>query len=103
MLYAQGVGLAKVVPYPLTRSHPGKTYSYEPKAQNETLLPMRRKKSLTISHTQHSTTPISTHFNQRERMGTWEKKKRPTTGARKSKQRKKTGRKLKEKILIKLK
>ena len=32
--------------------------SYESKALNETMLPMKRKKSITISHTQHGTTPI---------------------------------------------
>ena len=56
MLYTRGMGLAKEVVYPLnlpssqaTRSHPGKAKSYEAKALNETMLPMRRKKSLTIS------------------------------------------------------
>ena len=51
MLYAQCVGLKKDVAYPLktpssqaTRSHPGKARSYEPKALNEIMLPMRRKK-----------------------------------------------------------
>ena len=58
MLYAQSVGLAKNVAYPLkppasqaTRSHPGKAKRFEPKALNETMLPVRRKKSFTISHT----------------------------------------------------
>ena len=37
-----------------------KVKSYEPKALNETMLHMRRKKSLTFSHTQHWTLPIST-------------------------------------------
>ena len=43
MLYAQCVGLAEDVVYPLkppssqaTRSHPGKAKCYEPKALNET-------------------------------------------------------------------
>ena len=78
MLYARCVGLAEDVAYPLnspssqaTRSHPGKAKSYEPKALNETLLPMKGKKSVTISHTQHGTTPIPTpHFNKSERMRT---------------------------------
>ena len=67
MLYARRVGLVEDVAYPLnppssqeTRSHPGKAKSYEPKALNETMLPMKRKKSITISHTQYGTTPIPT-------------------------------------------
>ena len=67
MLYVQGVGLTWDVAYPLkppssqaTRSHPGKAKRFEPKALNETMLPIRRKKSITISHTQHGTTPIPT-------------------------------------------
>ena len=55
MLYARCVGLAKDVVYPLTppssqatRSHPAK--SYEPKARNETLLSMKRKK-VSLFHT----------------------------------------------------
>ena len=58
------MGLAKDVGYPLkppssqaTRSHPGKPRSYEPKVLHGTMLPMRRKKSLYISHTQHRTLP----------------------------------------------
>ena len=59
MFYARCVGLAKDVAYPLnttpssqaTRSNPGKAKNYEPKALNETMQPMRRKKSLIISHT----------------------------------------------------
>ena len=68
-----------------TRSHPGKAKSYEPNALNKTMLPMRRKKSITISHTQHR------------------EKRRPTLGARKSRQMKKTGGKLKENKINKLK
>ena len=67
MLYARRVGLAEDVAYPpnptssqVTRSHPEKAKSYEPKTLNETMLPMRRKKSITISHTRHRTTPIPT-------------------------------------------
>ena len=67
MIYACCVGLAKDVAYPLkppssqaTRSHQGKAKTYEPKALNETMLPMKRKKIITISHTQHGTTPIPT-------------------------------------------
>ena len=67
MLYAQRLELAEDVAYPLkplssqaTRSYPGKAKSYEPKALNETMLPMKRKKSITISHIQHGTTPIPT-------------------------------------------
>ena len=50
-----------------TRSHPGKAKRYEPKALNETILPMKRKKSITISHTQHRTTPIPTPFQQKRK------------------------------------
>ena len=49
------MGLAKNVAYSLThpssqatKLHPGKAKSYELKALNETMLPMRRKKSITI-------------------------------------------------------
>ena len=98
MFYAQSVGLAKDVAYPLKppsfqaiKSHPGKTWSYEPKALNETMLPIKRKKSLAISPTQNRTP----HFNQRERMRTWEKKDTHT-------ERKKTWGKLKESKLVKL-
>ena len=42
------------------RSHPGKAKRYEPKALNETMLSLRRKKSITISHTQQISTLIST-------------------------------------------
>ena len=80
------------------KSHPGKAKSYEPKALNETMLPMRREKSITIPHTQQRTTPIST----KEKEWGHEKKWRPIPGARKSKQRIKTGGKLKENKLIKL-
>ena len=47
MLYVRGVGLTKDVVYSLTppsswatRSHPEKARSYEPKAPNETMLPI---------------------------------------------------------------
>ena len=62
------------VAYPLnppssqaTRSHPGKAKSYEPTALNEKMLPMKRKKSITISHTQYGTTPIPTPFKQKRK------------------------------------
>ena len=78
MLYAQGLGLAKDVAYPLkhplvssNKDIPRKIKDYEPKAMNETMLPTKRKKSITISHTQHGTTPIPIpHFNKSERMRT---------------------------------
>ena len=86
MLYAQSVGLAKNAAYPLkppssqaTRSHSGKARNYGPKALNETMLLMRRKKSFTISH---PNTGYHQRFNQRERMGT--EKRRPTPRARKN-------------------
>ena len=103
MLYAQCLGLAEDVAYPLnplssqaTWSRPGKAKSYEPKALNETMLPMKRKKSITISHTQLRTTPIPTPISTKEKEWGREKQGRPTPGAWKSKQRKKTGAKSKE-------
>ena len=96
MLYAQHVGLAKDQAYPLkppssqvTRLHPGKVKSYEPKALNETMLSMRRKKSIKISHTQQRTTPISTPISTKEKERGHKKMRRLTPGARKTKQRKK--------------
>ena len=101
MLYARGVGLAKDVAYPLkplssqaTRSHPGKAKSYEPKALNKTILPKRRKESITISHTQQRTTPISTPILTKETKWGHEKKRRPTPGVRKSKKMGKNRRKV---------
>ena len=85
-----------------TRSHPGKAKSYKLKALNETMLPMRRKKIITISHTQQRTMPVSTPISTKEKEWGHEKKRRPTPEARKSKQRIKTGRKLKENKIIKL-
>ena len=108
MLYVQGVGLTWDVAYPLkppssqaTRLHPGKAKNYKPKALNETILSMRRKKRITISHTQQRTTPISTPISNKEKEWGHEKKRRPTLEARKSKQ-KNTGGKLKENKIIKL-
>ena len=51
MSYARYVGLAptKTSSSQATWSYPGKAKSYEPKALNETMLSMRRKKSITIS------------------------------------------------------
>ena len=76
MLYARCVGLAKDVAYPLkppssqgTRSHPGKAKSYE------TMLPMRRKKHITISHTQWRTAPISIPISTKEKDWVHEKLK----------------------------
>ena len=61
---------------------------------------MRRKKSLTISHTQHKTPPIPTPFQPMRKNGDV-KKRRPILRGRKSK--KKTGEKLKEGKVVKLK
>ena len=59
------------------RSHPGKAKSYKPKALNETMLPMRRKKSLTISHNQHRTSSILTiPFQPKKRKEKNQKKNR---------------------------
>ena len=49
-----------------TRSHPRKAKSYEPKALNKTILPKRRKESITISHTQHITTPTTTTISKKK-------------------------------------
>ena len=50
--YARCVGVAKNVAYPLNspssqaiKSHPVKARSYEPKPQNETMLPVKKEKS----------------------------------------------------------
>ena len=70
MIYARCVGLVKDVAYPTkpsssqaTKSHLGKSKSYEPKAMNETMLPM------TISHTQHRNTLIPTPFQPKRMNG----------------------------------
>ena len=69
MPYACRVGLAPTKPpsSQATRSHPGKAKSYKPNALNQTMLPMRRKKSITISHTQHRTTPIPTPISTKDK------------------------------------
>ena len=84
MLYAQHVGLAKDQAYPLkppssqvTRLHPGKAKSYEPKTLNETMLHMKDKKSITISHIQQRTTPISIHILTKEKEWGHEKRGDP--------------------------
>ena len=69
-----------------TRSHSEKAKNYEPNALNETMLPMKRKKTITISHTQHGATPISTPISTKVKEWGREKQRRPTPGARKSKQ-----------------
>ena len=93
MFCAQGVRLAKDVAYPLKEKRD------ESKALNETMLPMMIKKSIIISHTQHKTTPILTLISTKEKEWGHEKKMRPTSRARKNKQREKT---LKESKLIKV-
>ena len=77
-----------------TPSSQGKAKSHESKALNETMLPMRRKKRITISH---SNTPIPSPISTKEKEWGREKKRRPTPGVRKSKQREKNGRKVKRK------
>ena len=47
------------------------------KAVNETMLPMRRRKTITISHTQQRTTPISTPISTKEKEWGHEKKGDP--------------------------
>ena len=76
------------------RSDPGKARSYEKKALNETMLFMRRKKSLT-----HPAQDITNShpFQPKRKDGDVRKKRRPTSGTRKSKKKsEKTGGKLKE-------
>ena len=51
------------------RSHSGKAKSYELKTLNETILCMRRKKSITISHIQHKTTSIPTPLQPNRKNG----------------------------------
>ena len=75
MPYARCVGLKPTSQ--ATKSHPGKAKSYEPKALNETMLPMRRKKSITISHNQHRTTPIPTPFQPKRKNGDKRKRGNP--------------------------
>ena len=76
MTHERCVGLAptKTPSSQATRSHPGKTKSNEPKALNETMLPMRRKKNITISHNQQRTTPISNLISTKEKEWGHEKK-----------------------------
>ena len=105
MLYARCLGLTKDVACPLklpssqaTKSHLGKAKKYERKALNETM-PMRRKKCITFSHTQHRTTPISTLFQPKERM---RKRGDPHLEQKKVNKGKKTDGKLKDNKIIKL-
>ena len=109
MLYAWCGRLVKDVTYPLkhpssqaTRSYPEKAKSYEPKALNEAMLPLRKKKSFAISHTQQKTTSIPTPISTKKKEWGHEKKIRTTLRAKKSKPGKKTGEKLKDSKLIKL-
>ena len=48
-------------------SHPEEAKSYEPKALNETMQPMKKKKGITISHTQQGTTQIPTPISTKEK------------------------------------
>ena len=85
MLYAQCVGLTKDAAYPLNppllKQH-GHIQKKQ-KAMNETILPMKRKKSITISHTQHRTTPIPTPLSNKEKECGHEKKKETHTRSKK--------------------
>ena len=97
MLYARSVGLPKNVAYPLNplssqaaRPCPGKARSYEPKALNGNMLPMRRMKSLTISHTQQRKTPIPTLISIKEKEWRHEKKKETYTRGKKKKKNRRT-------------
>ena len=70
---------------PSTRA--GKAEAITQRVLNEAILPMRRKRSITISHTQQRTTPISTPISTKEKELGHEKKRRPTQGARKNKKK----------------
>ena len=90
MFYAWCLGLKMDETNPLTLPHlkqqghiQKKTKSYEPKALNETMLPMRRKKTITISHTQYRTTPIPTPISTKEKEWGREKKMDTHTGSKK--------------------
>ena len=99
MLYAQCVGLAKVVAYPL-KPHlfPSKKDAFKaskgPKWNNAAYEGGERKVSQ--FDTQHRTTTIPTTIPTKDKEWGREKKRRPTPAARKSKQRKKSRGKLKE-------
>ena len=107
MLLAWGLGLAKDVECPLkplssqaARLHPGKVRTYEPKALNETMLPMRIKK-ISLFHTPSTGHyQFSAPFQSKKKMGDV-RRKETHSGSKKSKQRKKTGGKLKERKLVK--
>ena len=70
-----------------------KSKSCGPKALNEIMLPTRRKKSLTISHTQHRTPPISIPISTKEKKWGREKKWDPHRQQEKRKNRMKVKRK----------
>ena len=60
-----------------------KARNYKPRALNETMLPMRRKKSLIISHTQNRIPPILTPISTKKKEWGREKKKETHTGSKK--------------------
>ena len=107
MLYAQKVELSKNVVYPLkplssqaTRSHPGKTRNYKPKALKETMLNMRRKKRVSLFHTPSTGQHLFPHpIKPKRKNGDMRKIKETYTGSYK---KEKTGGKLKESKLVKL-
>ena len=72
-----------------TRSYSGKARLYEPKTLNETMLPSRRKKNLTISHTQHRTPSVSTPILTKEKEWELEKKEIHAGSKKKKKNRRK--------------
>ena len=86
MLYARSVRLPKDVAYPLkpsssqaTKLYPGKARSYEPNTLNETMLPMRTKKRLTIPHTS-----TGSHSNSQPKRKNGDVRKKEThTGSKK--------------------
>ena len=97
MSYACFLGLAPPSSQ-ATRLHPGKAKSYEPKALNETMLPMRRKKIITISHTQQFPLP----FRPKRKNGDMRKRGDPHQEQETVNNGKRTERKLKENKIIKL-
>ena len=103
--YARCVGLAKDRPYRLkpplfsskkVTSRKGKELWTKGPEWN---MPIRKKKSISISHTQHRTTSIPIPIIPKRKNGHMRKKKRPTPGARKSKQRDKKQEEVKRKLI----
>ena len=106
MLYPWGVGFAKKVVHPLksplfsckkvTSRKIKKLWTKGPEWSNAAY--EEKEKSHYFTHPAQGTTSSHPHFNQRERMETWEKEKTNTRSKKKINRRKKTGGNLKRKI-----